>query len=166
MSKVENQPAPTADRPADETFAPPLCAIFRRFLKGQGLKFTTERAVILDTVLGREGVFEADELIAEIKRTHPEHRVSKATVYRTLKHLIEAGIISEVLLDATRAHYQLTYGRPDVGHLVHTDPDTDTLSVTEFPTGELREFVQRVCEEHGLDPLSHRVVVYATPRRT
>jgi len=38
---------------ADPTasFPPPLCAIFRRFLRKQGLKFTVERAVILDAVL-------------------------------------------------------------------------------------------------------------------
>ncbi|MEM7576812.1 MAG: transcriptional repressor [Planctomycetota bacterium] len=161
MSKVRiHTPPPAPPGPKlPAGFAPPLCAVFRRHLKQQGLKFTTERAVLLDTVLAREGVFEADELIADLKRDHPEHRVSKATVYRTLKHLIDAGIIREVLLDATRAHYQLAYGKPVVGHLVHAD----TGDVTEFPTEKLDKFIRDVCKQQGLTPLAHRVVIYATP---
>ncbi|MEM8781766.1 MAG: transcriptional repressor [Planctomycetota bacterium] len=161
MSKVRfTQPslAPPAPK-LPPGFAPPLCAVFRRHLKQQGLKFTTERAVLLDIVLARQGVFEAEELIADLKRDHPEHRVSKATVYRTLKHLIDAGIIREVLLDATRAHYQLSYGKPVVGHLVHAD----TGEVTEFPTEPLDQFIRNICDQHGLTPLAHRVVIYATP---
>lgn len=161
MTKVRvTPPAPHAELP--EGFAPPLCAIFRRYLKGEGLKFTTERAVLLDTALAREGVFEAEDLIADLVESHPEYRVSKATVYRTLKHLVAAGIIREVLLDPTRAHYQLAYGQPDVGHLI----DTSTGDVTEFPTAKLERFVREVCKEHGLQPLAHRVVVYATPKPT
>ncbi len=145
---------PTAESPA---FTPPLCAVFRRFLRGRGLKFTVERAVMLDAVLNRTGVFEADELVAELNQSHPEHRVSKATVYRTLKHLIEAGIIGEVLLDSTRAHYQLTYGQPRVGHLV----DIHTNRVIEFPADALQPFIDATCERHGVTALSCRFVIYA-----
>lgn len=132
----------------------PICAIFRRFLKRQGLKFTTERAQTLDVVLGKENVFEADELLDELKQAG--HRVSRATVYRTLKHLREAGIIREVLLDAAKAHYELAYGKAPKGHLVCVE----TQRIVEFPTVKLDELMQRVCEEHGFDPVSHRFVVY------
>src|ERR1041385_2763927 len=87
----------------------PLCAIFRRFLKKRGLKFTSERAMILDAVLEKVGLFEAEQLLYEMRQT--DHRVSKATIYRTLHHLVEAGIIREVFLDSKQAHYQMTYGR-------------------------------------------------------
>ena len=50
-----------------------MCAIFRRFLKRQGLKFTNERALILDAVLAKPSVFEADELLHE--RESPVVRV-------------------------------------------------------------------------------------------
>ncbi|MEE9403958.1 MAG: transcriptional repressor [Algisphaera sp.] len=165
MTKVRAKPAPNTATSSPAGFAPPLCAIFRRFLKQQGLKFTTERAVILDAVLSRDNVFEADQLIADLQHSHPDRKTSKATVYRTLKHLIEAGIITEVLLDSTRAHYQLTYGKPNVGHLVHTDANADNIQVTEFPTAEINAFITRICKQHHVEPLSHRLVIYATPQR-
>ena len=132
----------------------PMCAIFRRFLKRQGLKFTTERAVILDAVLAKEGVFEADQLLNEMREA--DHRVSKATIYRTLKHLLEAKIISEVLIDARQAHYQLTFGKEPKGYLVCME----TNEIVEFPTAELESMVQRICAEHGYEPVSNRFVIY------
>lgn len=141
--------------PADEpAFVPPLCAVFRRFLKRKGLKFTAERACILESVLEEEGVFEADTIQETLREQG--HAASKATVYRTLKHLLEAGIIQEVLLDASRTHYRLAFGRQPTGHLVCME----THQVIEFPTQELDKWVQKVCAEHGYQPLSHRFVIY------
>ena len=132
----------------------PVCAIFRRFLKKQGLKFTTERALILDAVLSKDGVFEADQLLAEMREA--DHRVSKATIYRTLKHLLESKIITEVLIDSRQAHYRTTFGREPKGHLVCME----TNQIIEFSTKELSEIADKIAKEHGFDPVSHRFVIY------
>ncbi len=139
---------------ADDQIFMPLCAIFRRFLKRQGLKFTTERALILDAVLDKPGVFEADELLQEMRSA--DHRVSKATIYRTLKHLMEAKIISEVLIDSRQAHYRLSFGKEPKGHLVCVE----TNQIIEFSAAELTDLRNRLCKEHGFDPVSHRFVIY------
>ena len=49
---------PKASSAATEPAAPyePVCAIFRRYLHGQKLKFTPERAMMLDAVLLRGAV--------------------------------------------------------------------------------------------------------------
>ncbi|MEX0744135.1 MAG: transcriptional repressor [Phycisphaeraceae bacterium] len=141
--------------PPDDELMAPLCAIFRRFLKRKGLKFTTERAMILDAVLDKHGVFEADALLEEMREAG--HRVSRATIYRTLKHLLEAGIITQVLIDSRQGHYQLSFGREPKGHLVCVE----TNAIIEFPlTEELKQLRDRVCREHGYDPVSARFVVY------
>ena len=41
----------------------PVCAIFRRYLHEQKLKFTPERAMMLDAVLRKEGLFEPEQLV-------------------------------------------------------------------------------------------------------
>jgi len=143
--------------PSDEPLiVTPLCSIFRRFLKRKNLKFTTERAIILDAVLAKDGVFEVDELMHEMRQEG--HRVSKATIYRTIKHLVEAGIIQEVLLDSRQAHYQLVYGREPADHLI----DVDTDDIFEFYSEELIELRDKICAEHGLEPVGHRFLIYAT----
>lgn len=145
---------PTGQPIQDEGPIQPLCAIFRRFLKRKGLKFTTERALILNSVLGKPDVFEADALLNEMRTAG--HRVSKATIYRTLKHLLEAGIISEVLIDSRQSHYQLSFGREPKGHLVCVE----TNRIIEFPASELIALRDRICREHGFEPVSHRFVIY------
>ncbi len=144
----------TTTTTGDEQLILPVCAIFRRFLKKQGLKFTTERALILDAVLAKEAVFEAEQLFEEMRAA--EHRVSKATIYRTLKHLLEAKIVKEVLIDSRQAHYQLSIGRKPTGHLVC--PETD--QIIEFPTDELQPVVDRICKEHGFEPVGFRFIIF------
>ncbi|QQE11831.1 transcriptional repressor [Planctomycetota bacterium] len=138
----------------DKDMILPVCAIFRRFLKTQGLKFTTERALILDAILAKEEVFEADELLNEMRAA--EHRVSKATIYRTLKHLMEANIITEVLIDSKQAHYRTIFGREPKGHLVCVE----TGKIVEFPVTELSAVADKIAKEHGFEPVSHRFVIY------
>jgi Fur family transcriptional regulator, ferric uptake regulator len=140
--------------PSDDSLIPPLCAIFRRSLKQQGLKFTPERAMILDAVLSKKAVFEADELLFEMRRQG--HRVSKATIYRTLKHLLDAKIITEVLIDPKLSHYQLSFGREPKGHLVCVE----TNRVIEFTSAEVVELRDRIAREHGYEPVSFRFVIY------
>jgi Fur family ferric uptake transcriptional regulator len=139
---------------AEGQFLPPICSIFRRFLKRSGLKFTTERARILDAVLRQEGLFDADELLNQMRQAG--HRVSKATIYRTLKHLQESKIISEVLLDSKYAHYELSFGRAPQGHLVCVE----TGRVIEIPSPWLEPMRDQICRKHGFDPVSHRLVIY------
>lgn len=141
--------------PAQEPrFFEPACAIFRRFLKRQGLKFTPERAMILDAVMRKQGLFEADELLYDMRQAG--QRVSKATVYRTLKHLLEAKIVSEVLIDAKQAHYELSFGKPDRGHLICVD----TQRVVEFHHPQVQALCEQICAEHGFEMISHRLIVY------
>lgn len=149
----------------------PLCAVFRRKLKSVGLKYTPERAHILDAIIRRDEhpggghnghsprpqspVFQADELLASMRAAG--FRVSKATIYRTIKLLAEAGIIQQVLFDAETAHYQLAYGKTSSGLLVNVD----TREITPLDLPELVTIRDRICKDRGLIPEGHRLVVYA-----
>lgn len=148
-----DQQAPAGQVPVDLV---PLCAVFRRFLKDKGLKFTAERASILDAVLNETGVFEVDELMYKLHQAG--HHVSKATIYRTIKQLVEARIIEEILLDSHQAHYRLAFGRESVDHLVCEDDD----QVIAFREPQLQAIIQRVCAEHGMEPTGHRLLIYGT----
>lgn len=143
---------------ADPQIIEPLCAVFRRTLKGEGLKYTPERARVLDTIVGIDGLFEAERLIERLRSGG--HRVSKATVYRTLKLMVEAGIIQRVPLDTDQAHYQLVFGREPTEMIVCVDSNrVETISVPE-----LARIRDRLCAERGLEARSHRFTIFATSR--
>src|SRR6187402_1338030 len=90
---LANLPRVTAARP-DAMPYEPVCAVFRRYLHGKKLKFTPERAMILDAVLRKTGLFEAEQLVRDLEKLG--HEVSRATAYRTLKNLLDAGILKQV----------------------------------------------------------------------
>ena len=133
----------------------PLCAVFRRKLKSEGLKYTPERAQVLDAIVRTEGLFEADALLSSLKRSGL--RVSKATVYRTIRLLQDAGIIQRVLFDEDQAHYQLVYGRRPNDLIIVVDSGR----VIEIEIPELTALRERLCMEHGLTPQGHSFQIYA-----
>ncbi len=161
-------PATPAPPPAltaldDLHISEPLCAVFRRTLKKVGLKYTPERARILDGVLSMGDLFQAEQLMerlradAQSRGSGRDLKVSKATVYRTIKLLADAGIIQQVLFDSEQAHYQLAYGRRAAGLLVNTD----THEARHVDVPELEALCQRICKDAGVTPRGYRLVIYA-----
>jgi Fur family ferric uptake transcriptional regulator len=128
----------------------PVCAIFRRYLHEQKLKFTPERAMILDAALRKTSLFEPEQLANDLKSAG--HRVSRATVYRTLNHLQDAGILKQVFFDNKQSYYEVIAGRQTHDYLICVV----TGKVIEFNSEKLRQLRDEICREHGFEPLSHR----------
>lgn len=134
----------------------PLCSVFRRHLKSLDLKYTQERADILAAVMARDGFFEPETLYLEMTRAG--HRVSRATIYRTLRLLQDCGIIVPALVDAKQTRYELAYGRRPRNLLVCVR----TGRVIEFESPELATLREEICRRHGFAPIGHRLMVYGT----
>ena len=151
---LPNLPRVAAARPEALPYEP-VCAIFRRYLHGRKLKFTPERAMILDAVLRRTGLFEAERLVADLKQIG--HAVSRATAYRTLAHLQDAGILKQVFFDNRQSYYEVIAGRQTYDYLICVA----TGKVVEFSSDKLRKLRDEICEEHGFSPLSHQFHIFA-----
>ena len=144
----------SSTKPIGDVMAP-LCSVFRRYLRSLNLKYTSERADMLNAVMEQDGLFEADSLMDSMRQGG--HRVSKATLYRTVKLLREAGIIQEVLIDGKQSHYQLIYGRKPIDALVCMRSGNRI----EFNSEEVTQLRDVICENHGWEPVGHRFVIYA-----
>ena len=138
-----------------EGFIVPLCAVFRNHLRTEKQKFTPERAQVLDAIIQMDRVFEAEELLIELRARGM--RVSKATISRTLKLLVDAGIIEQVLYDQKQAHYQLSFGHPPRDQMICVESG----EVIEFAEPEIRLIRDRVAKTHGWTPVGHRFQVFA-----
>jgi len=132
----------------------PLCAIFRRYLHKEKLKFTPERALILEAVLRKTGLFQAESLTEDLRRAG--HRASRATVYRTLSHLQDAGILKQVFFDNKQSYFEVVAGRQANDYLICLS----TGKVIEFSSQKLRQLRDEICREHGFDPVSQQLHIY------
>src|SRR3954454_22853825 len=132
----------------------PVCAIFRRYLHGQNLKFTPERAMILDAVLRQTSLFDAEQLVSGLKNFG--HRVSRATAYRTLAHLQDAGILKQVFFDNKVSYYEVIAGRQTYDYLICVT----TGRVIEFSSDKLKALRDEIAAAHGFKPLSHQFHIF------
>jgi Fur family ferric uptake transcriptional regulator len=155
MSRRPDVHHPPAPIPATPPSMAPLCSVFRRFLRAEGQKYTQERADILDAIIALDDVFEAEELLLRMRSAG--HDVSKATIYRTLKLLVDAGIITQALFDSKQAHYRLIYGQEPK----HSMVCMKTGKHVEFTSPELVALRDRICRELGWVPVGHRFEIYA-----
>ena len=89
---------------------------FESHLASRGLRLTSARRAILDAVLERAGHFPIEDLVADLRKRGI--RGSKATVYRTLPLLTEAGILQQAVVTGDTRSYEAAVGREHHDHLV------------------------------------------------
>jgi Fur family ferric uptake transcriptional regulator len=89
----------------------------REYLRARKLRLTPERLVLLRAVLDHPGHFDADQIVARLKRRRGR-AASRATVYRTLVLLEECGILRRSLRGQGRAVYEEALGRGPHNHIV------------------------------------------------
>jgi Fur family transcriptional regulator, ferric uptake regulator len=80
------------------------------------LRLTEARAAIVEAALARQGHYPLEDLIADLRARGIKG--SKATVYRTLPLLAEAGILQPAVLAGEVKSYETTFGRQHHDHLL------------------------------------------------
>lgn len=152
--QVGSNPAPFPASLVGMEIIEPLCAVFRRTLRAEGLKYTSERAHVLDAIVRYDALFDAEALLASLKSAGL--RASKATVYRTIKLMLEAGMLMRVPLDEDPARYVLTYGRKP--HELLINLDTRHVEAIDLP--DIRKSIDALCKQRGLSHQSHRLQIF------
>jgi Fur family ferric uptake transcriptional regulator len=122
---------------------------FERFLHRKDLRLTEARAAIVEAAMAREGHYPIDDLIADLKARGI--RGSKATVYRTLPLLAEAGILQPAIVVADARSYETTFGREHHDHLLCAR--CGKIVEFEFEAFEILE--REVAAKHGYRLESH-----------
>lgn len=99
-------------------------------LHERGITPTRQRIEIAHVVFERQRHLSADQILALVNARHAE--ASKATVYNTLKLLLEKKLVRELIVDPNKIFYD-----PNVGPHHHFY-DLDSGEVTDFPAEGVR----------------------------
>ena len=123
-------------------------------LRKCGLKITAGRRAIIREIVAFGRPFEAEELLLNLGR-HPE-RVSKATVYRTLKHLVDGGLVNQVFFGpAKQGYYDFAGSGAAHAHLA----DVQSGKIIEFTNPEVLQLCRKIARHLGYRYLSHRFLI-------
>ena len=127
---------------------------FAEFLQSKGKRITHQRRILVDHVFQRHDHFDADELILNLAQQSESSKVSRPTVYRTLKELVDAGLLRRMTLKG-RSVYEHDYGYPQHDHLHCTMCD----KLIEFQSAELKRMREAVASEHKFRVSGHRLII-------
>ncbi|MEX0825059.1 MAG: Fur family transcriptional regulator [Pirellulaceae bacterium] len=127
---------------------------FEEFLQTRGLRNTAQRRFLVEQVFSRHQHFDADMLSEQLPRKGEKNYVSRPTVYRTLKDLVDAGLLRSFQLEG-RTVYEHDYGYPQHDHFYCTK----CRKLLEFQSDELVRLRDQVAAEHGFRVSSHRLII-------
>ena len=122
-------------------------------LEEEGYRSTPPRLAVANAIASQQGHFTAEGL----RKNLPA--VGRATIYRSLKLLVEAGAVCRVLIEDGKLHYQLSH-RGHHHHLLCVDcgASQDLLGC------DIEEQLQRVSRAHDFQLSGHWLEVYGRCR--
>jgi Fur family ferric uptake transcriptional regulator len=127
---------------------------FKKFIRKKGLKYTSEREEILKEILKSKDHFDVDELYMKLRKKGS--KVSKASVYRTLPLLVEAGYIQEVYKQDARSYYELTLDKLPHIHFICIK----CKNVDEILDNYLAELIQKEAKNKNYTPLTYHLEIF------
>jgi Fur family ferric uptake transcriptional regulator len=123
-------------------------------LRDKGLRWTAQRALIARTALGSREHFTADELLEHCRRH--DGSVSRATVYRTLAVLEQAGVVEGLDTGDGSRRFESMLGQEHHDHMVCVGCG----AILEFRDDELEARQDAAALRRGFRIVSHSLKLY------
>lgn len=127
---------------------------FREYLtsRPRPQRYTDQQRDLVKYIFAQHNHFDADQLIDAMKQEG--FKVSRATVYRTLTKLVDAGLLRKLEL-GPRMCYEHDYGYPQHEHLRCSQCD----KMIEFQSPALEAVLREVAREHHFNASGHTLII-------
>ena len=130
---------------------------FREFLisRPKPQRFTEQQRDLVRHIFAKHKHFDTDELLADLKQA--SRAISRATVYRTLSKLVEAGLLRRIEI-GSRTVYDHDYGYPQHEHMVCSRCG----KMIEFQHDAIEASVKEIASQYGFRAVGFDLVVRGT----
>ena len=127
---------------------------FREYLSSRPRpqRYTGQQRDMVRFIFAQHNHFDAEHLIDDMKRAG--FQVSRATVYRTLTKLVDAGLLRRLEL-GPRMFYEHDYGYPQHEHL----QCGRCGKMIEFQSPALEAALREVCRQHHFNATGHTLII-------
>src|SRR4051812_9597485 len=129
---------------------------FVESLRPAGSKRSGKRDFIVNVFLRQEGHLTADNLVDLIRRD--DQRISRATIYRTLQWMVDAGIARKVDFGEGRFRFEHSYRHPRHFHLICKSCN----SSFEFLSSDIEALIEEVATARGFTPRQSVLQIHGT----
>ena len=128
--------------------------IFKDFLHQQQLNWTPQRKKILEVLLSCEKHISIELLHEKIQERYPSIGIS--TLYRTLKLLVECGLVESHSFKSGKKTYELILNVGHHDHLICTQCET----TIEFEHPLIERYQMEICERYNFILMSHKMDLF------
>jgi Fur family transcriptional regulator, ferric uptake regulator len=127
---------------------------FREYLasRPRPQRYTDQQRDMVRYIFAQHNHFDAEQLIDDMKRAG--FQVSRATVYRTLAKLVDAGLLRRLEL-GPRMFYEHDYGYPQHEHMYCQKCG----KVIEFQNPAIEIMIREVCQRHNFQTGDHTFII-------
>jgi Fur family ferric uptake transcriptional regulator len=125
-------------------------------LRPAGGRRSSKRDLIVSVFLRQNGHISADELVDLIRRE--DSRISRATIYRTLKWMVGAGIARRVDFGEGRFRFEHAYRHPRHFHLICKTCHQSF----EFLSSDIEAIIEEITKARGFAPRQSVLQIYGT----
>ncbi len=125
-----------------------------RYMALKGLRSTGQRRLVTEVFFKTGGHQSIEDLLSKVR--HKDPKVGYATVYRTLKLLVESGIAAEHHFGDGFTRYEITDHETHHDHLICTRCGT----IVEFEEPSIELLQDEVAKRHGFNITSHKHELY------
>lgn len=136
-----------------------LLSDFKSLLKKNGLKFTIQREVILETMYNSDEHLTPEALYQLIKDKYPDLKTGIATIYRTLSLLEDSDMVTSLSFGAQGKKYELG-AKDHHDHMICTECG----HIAEFVDEAIEERQHKIASELGFIMTDHSMQIYGICR--
>ncbi|MBT5856267.1 transcriptional repressor [bacterium] len=130
--------------------------VFEAYLKDNDSRYTTQKRAIVEKISKKKNHFEVDSFLAEMNKGN--ERFSRATVYRTLKQLLDAGLLQKITAKDGRVYYEQNFGESHHDHLICNNCG----KIIEIKDDKIGAIFNNYCDTLNFDMEYRSVHIYGT----
>ena len=124
------------------------------YMERKGLRSTSQRRLVSDIFFRTSGHHSIDDVLAMVRAKDP--KVGYATVYRTMKLLVECGLANERHFGETVTRFEISLHDHHHDHLICVD----CKRIVEFEDDNIEELQRKLAERQGFSLISHKHELY------
>ncbi|MGD8863507.1 MAG: transcriptional repressor [Myxococcales bacterium] len=124
------------------------------YMERKGLRSTSQRRLVSDIFFRIDGHLSIDDVLARVREHDP--KVGYATVYRTMKLLVECGLANERQFDDSVTRFEVAHEDSHHDHLICLE----CKRIVEFEDDEIERLQEELAERKGFELVSHKHELY------
>tara|TARA_A100001015_G_scaffold283023_1_gene347941 strand:- start:322 stop:1125 length:804 start_codon:yes stop_codon:yes gene_type:complete len=128
--------------------------VFKEYLIKQDGRLTKTKEFIIDEIFKLDDHFEVDDFLNNTKSN--DIKIARATVYRTIKQLLEAGLLQKISTKSGKVYYEKSSPQNEHAHLI-----CNTCGkLLEIKEGKIRDLLDKYCKKMNFKLQYQSIHVY------